>query len=266
MNLLSRGYATDLMLARLDGSVSMGDGYIAVKTPSCPSFWWGNFILFSHAPEVGCEREWEEVFDREMADLAGIEHRNFAWDETGGALGAATAFVNRGYLLTKSIFSFARRVHRSSRHRTDVMVRPIGSEVEWYRALQIQHESRDPSRDTESFRRFQTLQMARNRRLVEQGHGKWFGAFEGAECVATMGVFVRDGLGRCQSVATLPQYRRRGYCSTLVHDSCDHAFREMGAREIVIMTDVDNPAAGVYMSVGFRIEERVASLSISKRR
>lgn len=264
MRLSSRGYATDLMLAAMEGSVVARAGFIAVQTPSCPTFWWGNFILFSQPPQVGCESEWEEVFDREMANIEGIEHRNFAWDTIDGEIGAAAAFVARGYELTEAVFLFARRLQRSTRHRADVVVRPIESEAEWQRALRIQHESLDPARDTESFRRFQASQMNRNQRLVGRGYGKWFGAFDASGCVATMGIFVRDGVARCQSVATLPAYRRKGYSSTLLHGACEHAFREMGAREIVIMTDADNPAARVYTSVGFRIEERVASLSLSR--
>jgi RimJ/RimL family protein N-acetyltransferase len=264
MNLASRGYATDLMIASMEGSVVHGDGYVAALTPSCPAFWWGNFILFSEPPERGRERHWEETFDRELAGVSGVEHRLFAWDRIDGEVGGTAGFVERGYALRECIFLMTRSVQRSSRHRTDVVVRLIEDDVDWKRALSIQHESLDRERDTESFRRFQASQMARNQRMVGRGYGKWFGAFDGANCVATMGIFVRDGVARCQSVATLPEYRRKGYCSTLVHGACEHAFREMGAREIVIMTDVGNPAAQVYMAVGFRIEERVASLSRSR--
>lgn len=83
--------------------------------------------------------------------------------------------------------------------------------------------------------------------------------------LVAMGMYVRDGLARCQSVATLPAYRRRGFCSTLLHDACEHALGLMRATDIVLMTDPQNPAARVYESVGFRVEERVASLSISSR-
>jgi len=264
MRLESRGYATDLMIASMEGSVVLGDGYVAVRTPTCPAFWWGNFILFSEPPQRDREREWEETFDRELAEVSGVEHRLFAWDRIDGEVGDTAGFVERGYALRECIFLMARSVQRPSHHRTDALVRLIEDDVDWKRALSIQHESLERERDTESYRRFQAAQMARNQRLVGQGYGKWFGAFDGANCVATMGVLVRDGVARCQSVATLPAYRRKGYCSTLVHDACEHAFREMGAREIVIMTDVGNPAAGVYMAVGFRIEERVASLSLSR--
>jgi hypothetical protein len=52
MKLDSRGLATDLMLASMEGAVVEGNGYVVVRTPSCPAFWWGNFILFSRAPEL----------------------------------------------------------------------------------------------------------------------------------------------------------------------------------------------------------------------
>jgi RimJ/RimL family protein N-acetyltransferase len=265
MKLESRGLATDLMLASMAGSVVDGDDYIVVRTASCPAYWWGNFILFPQPPTRGRELEWEAVFDREVACMPGIGHRHFAWDTLDGSVGDASGFIERGYELGQSIFLMARKVHRSPRHAAGAVVRAIQGDDEWKHVLDLQLASIDPSRNTESYRSFLASQVARNRRLVEAGHGKWFAAFHRSRCVATMGVFVRDGLARCQSVATRPEFRRQGYCSTLVHDVCDHAFDAMQASEIVILTDSRNPAARVYESVGFRVEERVASLSISTR-
>jgi predicted GNAT family acetyltransferase len=101
--------------------------------------------------------------------------------------------------------------------------------------------------------------------MAESGFLEWFGAFVDGRFVATMGLCVREGVGRCQAVATLPAHRRRGLSSTLVHDVCAHGFERMGAREIWIMTDEDSAAARVYRSVGFGDSERISSLSTSTR-
>lgn len=47
MNLRSLGYHTDLMFPRFDGLVVDCGDYLAVRTPSNPRFYWGNFLLSS---------------------------------------------------------------------------------------------------------------------------------------------------------------------------------------------------------------------------
>jgi RimJ/RimL family protein N-acetyltransferase len=51
----------------------------------------------------------------------------------------------------------------------------------------------------------------------------------------------------------------------MLREVCRHGFERMGAREIVIVTHAENPAARVYRSVGFTREERVPSLSMADR-
>ncbi len=265
MRVKSCGLATDLMLAGFDGEVVHGTGYVAVRTPSNPAFWWGNFVLFAAPPPDGQIARWEAIFDREVGCVAGIEHRNFSWDAVRGELGNAAAFVARGYTLDRAIFLAARSVRRSPHHCEDVVVRPIRSDAEWAGALEVQHQSLAPGQDTASFRAFQSTQMRRSRAMVESGFLSWFGSFIEGRLVATMGLCVQQGVGRCQAVATLPAFRRQGTASTLVHDVCAYGFERMGAAEIWIMTGEDNAAARVYRSVGFEDSERVSSLSISTR-
>ena len=260
----SRGYATDLMLASLDGDVSRGDGYFAARTPTSPSFWWGNFVLFSDPPRKELLQKWESTFDEEVGCTAGIEHRNLAWDSIDGDTGDADAFVAKGYTLTRDFYLFAEQTRPSPRHRADLQIRPIEGNAEWARADEIAMASFCDEQSTPSFRRFLSQQASRYRRLVDQGFGKWFGAFSDDIMVASMGIYVRDNIGRCQSVATSPEYRRSGCCGTLVHAACSFAFEKMGAREIAMMADPSNPSLRVYQSVGFEIQERVASLSLPK--
>ena len=48
MDVTSLGYQTDLMIRALEGSqVVHHPGYVTVRTPANPAFWWGNFVLLS---------------------------------------------------------------------------------------------------------------------------------------------------------------------------------------------------------------------------
>ncbi|MCA9247619.1 MAG: GNAT family N-acetyltransferase, partial [Planctomycetales bacterium] len=260
MHTNSLGFRTDLMLAACDGEVVSGPRYIAARTPACPQFWWGNFVLFDEPPPPGAGEHWEAVFDREVGCVPGIRHRNLAWDAIDGSQGDAQSFVARGYALTENVFLTANETRPTAHDRADLDVRPLNTDAQWLAALIIAQRSFDASA---SFQAFQEQQMRRQRALVNRGVGQWFGAFRGDDMVATMGLFVREGLGRCQGVATAPEHRRQGCCSTLLHGVCSHGFAQMGAEQIVIMTAADNAAARVYESVGFQQSERVSSLSMA---
>ena len=43
--LRSVGYRTDLFVCAFDGVVEERDRYVVIRTPSNPSFWWGNYLL-----------------------------------------------------------------------------------------------------------------------------------------------------------------------------------------------------------------------------
>lgn len=144
--------------------------------------------------------------------------------------------------------------------REDIHVRPLNTDEDWRDALEIKQQSFDSS---PSFQKFLAQQMKRNRDLVARESFQWFGAFCRGEMAATMGLFVWGGLGRCLGVATAPGHRRKGWCSTLVHAVCSYGFAQMGVEQIVIMTTPGSAAARVYESVGFKLSERVSSLSIS---
>ena len=102
--------------------------------------------------------------------------------------------------------------------------------------------------------------MAGRRRLVEAGHGRWFGAFDRGELVADMGIFVADGLARFQLVQTAPSHRGRGICGTLVNHVSEVALRELGAHTLVLAADPGYHAARVYESVGFVPGEQLVAL------
>ncbi len=248
------------MLAAFDGEVSYGDGYIGARTPSCPQFWWGNFVLFAAPPQPGAVERWEAIFDEEVGRVPGVGHRNLAWDVIDGSHGDLNSFVEKGYTLTQDFFLAAAKTNPTAHDREDIHVRPLNTDEDWRDALEIEQQSFESS---PSFQEFLRQQMNRNRALVGRGGFLWFGAFCRSTMVATMGLFVEGGLGRCLGVATASGHRRKGCCSTLIHAVCSYGFAQTGVEQIVIMTTPGSAAARVYESVGFTLRERVSSLSIS---
>ena len=64
---LSLGWRTDLIFPRFDGELLQRSDCLVVRTPHNPTFWWGNFLLFDHAPRAGDAARWLAAFDAEIA-------------------------------------------------------------------------------------------------------------------------------------------------------------------------------------------------------
>jgi ribosomal protein S18 acetylase RimI-like enzyme len=257
----SLGYRTDLMLARFDGDVVDRGGYMVVRTPSSPAFWWGNFLLFDRPPRRTDAVEWEERFTAEFASIPGVRHVNLAWQSGAGEV---EAFVARGYAATSNVYLAASiGALRGEPEPAGIRIRTLQSDADWAAALANQRACLGPEQDTPVFRAFQVDQMHRYRRMAAAGFGVWLGAFAADRLVADMGVFGTDGLGRCQAVATASDFRRRGIASGLIRRAAREAGERLAAGTIVIMTGEDHPARRLYERIGFRPVEIAASVARS---
>ena len=78
----SLGFRTDLMLRRMAGSsIVEHTGYLVVRTPANPGFWWGDFVLFADPPT---RTDALAVF---AAEFPGAAHVAIGVDRTDGILG-----------------------------------------------------------------------------------------------------------------------------------------------------------------------------------
>lgn len=254
--LRSLGCTTDLMLISWDGIVDDHDGAIRARSPSNPSFFFGNFLLFRDAPAHGDVGAWIAQFTRAFADDPRIQHVCLRWDRPDGARGAADDLVAHGFELEETVV-LVTSTPRPVPSVDGVVLRRIESERDWaaVTALQIAVMSEMAGRDASAF---VTGQVARHRAFVSASRGAWFGAFAGDELAADMGVFVDDGLARFQAVETAAGFRRRGICRSLLHHASQVALDELGARELVIVGLPDH-TAHAYASVGFEERERLVA-------
>lgn len=265
MNVTSLGYQTDFMLAKFDGTVEDHPHYVAVQTPTSPLYWWGNFILFDHAPRSDDAERWEAIFANEIGRGPGIRHVKLAWDTTVGTIGATEPFLARGYTLSRDVFLFSSGAQgqdgaTSERAISDVEVRPVDGDQEWEMALQNQHRCLGDN-DTPEFRKFQADQMMRYRKMVAASFGFWVGAFVGGRLVADMGIFGNRSLARCQAIGTDPDFRGRGIAAMMIRGACKLAREALAANTIVIMTGEEHPARRLYERLGFMAAEHGASLA-----
>jgi ribosomal protein S18 acetylase RimI-like enzyme len=256
----SLAWRTDLIFPAFDGEILDRGRYLVIRTPSNPTFYWGNFLLFDRPPAPGDEERWPDLFAEEIGAPPRIRHQAFGWDSSEGDAGTAEAFVRLGFRLDNSSVLTASAVTPPPRFLERAVVRTLESDGDWHQAIENQIRCREPEHDEAGYRIFKEAQMARYRRMSQAGLGDWYGTFVNGVLVADLGVYRTGDLGRFQSVETHPEHRRRGYAGSLVYRAARHALERWGLETLVLVADADSPAERLYRSVGFQPTEQAVAL------
>lgn len=261
----SLGIRTELMLRSFEGSVEYKPEYAVIRTPQNPGYRWGNYLSFYRPPEPGDLERWKALFKQELGEL---NHLVFGWDTLTGERGAAQEFVDAGFWLDETVVQTAKAVKPPRTFNTACVCRPFNSDEDWAQWLELALYQNsvlpEDEREDEGYKTFLERRIAEFRRMIVAGWGDWFGAFVDGRLAASMGLFVRDGLGRFQSVDTHPDFRRQGMAGTLLYHVARYGFEELGAKDLVILADQNYFAKDLYQSVGFEPTERTVGLEWSK--
>jgi GNAT superfamily N-acetyltransferase len=267
MHIHSLGYRTDLIFPRFDGQILDHGDHLVIRTPSNPTFYWGNFLLFADPPGEGDLDRWKALFASEVGVPPQVRHFAFGWDGIQGETGQVGPFLEAGFNLSQSVVLSAQQVNPPPKANREVVVRPLAEDWEWQQAEDNQVDCREEGHDPQGYRVFKHDQMLRYRRMSRAGLGEWFGAFLGDRLVADLGLYVDRShsvgdelIGRFQSVVTHPDYRRLGICGTLVEQASRYGFEKMGVETLVMVADEHYFAAKIYESVGFRPTQRQAGM------
>jgi ribosomal protein S18 acetylase RimI-like enzyme len=263
-------FATDIDVLAIDRVVNPRDGYLVVRSPSNPAFWYGNFLLFDDPPTEGDGPRWERRFDAEFADEPRARHRTFCWDRPDGDIGrAADEFARHGFDLESIVGLVATpgSLTAHPRANAEVEIRPLdpaeGSADEplWSAVIEIQVTGRDGRIGEREHREFSRTRQNELRTLFRAGRGAWYVArAPDGEVVASCGIVATGDRGRYQAVETLEAHRRKGICSRLLIDAAAHATAEHALSTLVIAADADYHALGLYESLGFARRELVHSV------
>jgi ribosomal protein S18 acetylase RimI-like enzyme len=253
MHVTSLGFLTDVALRKLAGSTveDCGD-HIVVRTPSNPSFYWGNFLLLDHVPDADQAATWLARFE---AALPEATHWAFGFDVPRGTVGDASGFAAHGLEVEALSVLTASAVHPPPRPNDEAVCRAFDRDDDWAQSIELQIAVYG-SDESESHRAFVTARATSNRSLVAGGHGTWFGAFVGDTLVAQLGLLsVSPDVARFQTVETHPDHRQRGLAGTLAHHASRYGFDELGARTLVLVADPDYVAIRIYRTLGFTDSE-----------
>ncbi len=260
MHVTSLGYRTDLIFLSFDGEISDRGSYLVIRTPSNPTFYWGNFLLFSQPPQEGDYRTWRDLFASEIGTSPAAEHQVFGWDSPEGEQGVLEPFLEAGFRLNREVVLTSGAPRGPARPADRVSIRVLETDAEWGQAIENQIVCREPEFSEEEYRAFYMRQMDRYRKMVAAGLGNWFGAFVDQRLVADLGLFHEGGVGRYQSVETHPDFRRRGIAGTLVYEAGRQAMVEYDLHTLVIVADEGSAPERLYVSLGYRPTEKQVGL------
>lgn len=258
MNIRSLGFRTDLRLLEMTGSEIEDRGtHLVIRTPSNPTYFWGNFLLLKQPPFPGGEREVIGAFHTEFPEA---EHVSIGIDGSEDQTDQLQAFVEAGMevdigtVLTASALVAPRPV------ADGVVLRALESDEDWEgRARLAQHLW--AKTDEETFMTYARGKNEQERALVAKGVGQRFGAFVDDELVSTAAVFVTHaGLARYQTVETHPEHRKQGLAAAVVFAVGEHALTAYKLETLVIAADTDGDAIRLYRALGFTDVERHCTL------
>ncbi|MFF1822761.1 GNAT family N-acetyltransferase [Kribbella sp. NPDC058245] len=260
MEINSLGYRTDLFLLGLGGSEISDTGpYVVIRTPANPTFWWGNYLLHRTPLEPGdLERRVTEF----RAEFPAAKHVALGIDTTDGVLGIdPQEVIAAGGRADPSVVMTTSSVNAPKRPNTTSTFRFLDGDDDWQRVVDLTLATSTMTVD-DGHREFTRLKVAHERELVEAGHGKWFGAFDGDRLQASLGLMLDgEGLARFQNVQTHPDDRNQGIASTLIHRASTYGF-EQGAKTLVMVADPGYLAIHIYRTLGFNDTETQLAITI----
>ncbi len=254
MKIDSKAFLTDLFFHRFTGIVLEYDEFLVIKTPTNPTFFWGNLLYFKNPPTPYSYLLWKELFNDQFKTM-GVEHMTFAWDSITGDVGSPELFLNDGFNLETSIVMVADTIVKPKKINHELQIKLIDNESDWEKVIENHVLCRAEHFQEIPYRKYAAKKIADYRLMIKDQKGFWVGAFLGERLVGDLGIFAQNGLGRFQTVGTHPDYRRQGICSTLVYQTCLFAMEQMQVKEFIMVADPFYHAAKIYESVGFLPKE-----------
>jgi GNAT superfamily N-acetyltransferase len=245
---LSLGWRTDLAVLRSSGArITQKKGYLLVESPDNPAYHWGNFILVTSGAVAASPAECLRLF---TMHFPGAEHV---------AIGLPTRpapgdWERYGVVVESYDVLVSTSVPAPTVLPDDYRVRELAGERDWSLHQENQLADRPAGVVLGEYADFVTNTVAARRRLVRDGHGAFFGAFQEDTLAADLGIVLcPGGSARFQNVWTLRGHRRRGLASHLLAVAGGWAARR-GAHQWVILAESGSDAARLYRARGFAHE------------
>ncbi len=252
----SLGLRSDLIVLHGLSEVEDHADRVVVRTPSEPTYWHGNLVIFRDdhvdaAAQLAAFRR----------DFPESEHVTLTWDAPDMRRGAAhDGLVDMGFDIEETDVLTRTGPVDGIPVPDGVLIRPIETDADWKQVTALHIETGVAEGYTrQSYTAFMRTRFINRRRQVAAGQACWLGAFDGDLLVGDLGVYQEDGIARYQDVETRESHRRRGICAALVAAGADWALARNPATILLILADGTGAAGRVYRHCGFSRTETIVS-------
>lgn len=252
------GLLTQLQLAP-DTCLTYGEHQVAIRTPDCPDYYFGNYLLLDQRPTAEQLVGWSADFEGLLGSPQSLKHRAFVWPEP--QVGGPPRDLPDGYAYLRlvSMRLAAAAVQPAPALPAALKIRRFERATDWQQWNELQANVTPGAEHPEAHRRFLDYQARRYRSLCDSGLGDWWGVFDGEEqLLAYLGLYRLGRLGRFQAVTTRPDWRRRGLCQSLLGEVLQQQRQLVEA--FVIVAEGEHPAQRLYAKAGFVVEGGIGTL------
>ncbi len=257
MTLRSLGLHSDFVSMKGFSTLEAYPLGIVMRTPSEPHYWSGNVLIKQdHVVDPAADIAF---FKEQFPQCA---HVKILWDTPCPSLDVLAGVFPDGYAVDSyDVLTLDRPVPRITPPQ-GIVLRVLGPDADWAasEALAAEiaaEEGYDPAVHAPFLRRRYNVRRAQ----VADDLGAWFGAFEGDQLVAHMGMFHDDTVARYQAVETRATHRRRGICAALLsHVSAWAASRAPDAVQVIV-AEADSDAGRLYRRQGFAPTETLVEVT-----
>jgi GNAT superfamily N-acetyltransferase len=230
-------------------SITDRGDHVIVRTPSNPTYHWGNFILVTDGRQVDDAARWVREFSIAFpaatwvaVGLAGVPEGAAGWESHGLTLEA------------EEVLTSSQPPRRSPLDDRYLVRRLSGADWDQTVALAVAESARSGGYRRRTRERFERARTASIRSLSERKLAACYGAFVGEALVAHLGVVRCGRIARYQNVLTDEAHRGRGLASHLLGVAGKWAAQN-GCQQWVILTEDTNPARFVYRRAGFTVHQ-----------
>jgi GNAT superfamily N-acetyltransferase len=242
-------------------SFEANEQVIVYKTKTRPDYWFGNYILSSSPvtsellPEM--RSQWQKEFSQEAGILWQIVEWEIPFDEQKPDISKVVRALNTE--IDIRIVRIARRGEFQfqlslTELTADIELIKVKNEVQYENALKIalaDHEAAPESGATSDFIQWRLEQRLKSAML---GNGEWWLLMNQGMPVASCGLFFDPNglMGRFREVTTHPEWRGRGFATTLVGLLAQIFLTQGQVQELIIVSEPDFIADRIYRKLGFK--------------
>jgi GNAT superfamily N-acetyltransferase len=255
------GSLSDFFARCLATSFEANEQVIVYKTKTRPNYWFGNYIVSSSPvtsellPEM--RSQWQKEFSQEAGILWQIVEWEIPFDEQKPDISKVVRALNTE--IDIRIVRIARRGEFQfqlslTELTADIELIKVKNEVQYENALKIalaDHEAAPESGAISDFIQWRLEQRLKSAML---SNGDWWLLMNQGMPVASCGLFFDpDGLmGRFREVTTHPEWRGRGFATTLVGLLAQNFLTQGQVQELIIVSEPDSIADRIYRKLGFK--------------